>query len=228
MSGNRTYQIDLQYRYPGMFVLSIREGEGEPWKRLDISRHMAGILFLFTFTPEIYRDEIYAYLYKLSEDDPKIKPIKTTISRVIITMIKNGLIREVKVGTDRVYHQTMKGRAVWLFIADHLARDRTLPSQPDQADRLGFGVKKAHWTEESILQNIDDAARERAGQHTGNQEREVIETLKTMLAYLESLMPGLDINQALAKVGAALRPSETETKPIFEDIELEDIEGEES
>lgn len=229
--GNRSYQLNLQYRYPGMFVLNIREGNKGRWKRLDISRHMAGILFLFTFTPEVYRDEIWQYLYKLSEDDPKEKNMRVTVSRVITSMIKNELIREVKIDSDRIYHQTMKGRAVWLFIADQLAKDGTLPDTPDKADNLGFGVKRPVWTTETILQNIDEATQARAGQHS-DQAREVEEALKTMIAYIRSVTVtgSIDLDQVWAKVKASLRPHKSEGsegKPFFEDIELEDIEGEE-
>lgn len=85
-------------------------------EEIQLSRRMVGILWLFVSIPQLSRDQLWAYLEKIGEDSGT-KSASAVLSRTLKSMKDRGLIVEY----DRKFYQTMKGRAVWLAIHEHLA-----------------------------------------------------------------------------------------------------------
>lgn len=85
-------------------------------EEIQLSRRMVGILWLFVSIPQLSRDQLWAYLEKIGED-AGTKSASAVLSRTLKSLKDHDLIVEY----DRKYYQTMKGRAVWLAIHQHLA-----------------------------------------------------------------------------------------------------------
>ena len=188
---------------------------------------MAGILFMFTVNPEIYRDEIYESVWNIPPDAPKPKGYIVQLSNLIKLMIKRGLIREIKVGdskSDRVIHQTFKGRAVWLFIAkmlstpnnalvpDAIGKRQDSIASPmifEDIAQEGDKLQERYTLDLDALKGLDQAGTLAQNQYTIN--------LDLLINYLNGLkktiLEGKSENEALNQAAQAMTALDTPPSP---------------
>lgn len=99
-------------------VIMTHERDGRSLsEEIRISRQQAGILYLFTVLPELERSDIYEYVMKIDPDIKKDLNARNSLARSLKSLKSAGLIIETN---GKKFYQTVKGRALWLGLAQVL------------------------------------------------------------------------------------------------------------